>query len=49
MIIDRNRSFQTYKCKNFASELSQIDFLEVDVLLLAFESFILPCGKYIVI
>ena len=33
--IKRNR-FQTYKFKNFASELAQIDFFEVDVLLLAY-------------
>ena len=44
MNIERNR-FQTYKYKNLASELAQIDFFEVDVLLLAYKSFILPCSK----
>ena len=47
MNIERNR-FQTYLYKNFASELAplaQIDFFEVDVLLLAYKSFILPCSK----
>ena len=42
--IKRNRSFQTCKCKNCASELAQIEFLEVDVLSLAYESFTLPCS-----
>ena len=32
MIIDRNWSFKTYECKDLASELSQINFLEIDVL-----------------
>ena len=30
-------SFQMYECKNFANKLTQIDFLEVDVSLLAYE------------
>ena len=36
MNIERNR-FQTYLYKNFASELAQIYFFEVDVLLLAYK------------
>ena len=45
MNVERNRSFQTYKCKNFPSELAQIDFLEVYVLSLAYGSLILPYSK----